>query len=65
MNDKNTIHDLEIQARNTRYLVDRINRAAYGMTVDELIKTLGGGERHAEGLPDGQEPRGGGGAGAE
>ena len=30
MTDKESIKDLESQARNTRYLVDRINRAHYG-----------------------------------
>lgn len=30
MNDRNTIKDLENQARNTKNLVDRINRAYYG-----------------------------------
>ena len=41
MNEKNTIKDLENQARNTRHLMDKLNRAAYGMTMDEVIKTLG------------------------
>lgn len=50
MNDKNTIKDLENQARNTKNLVDRINRAHYGMTVDEIIKAMGGGNE------DGKEP---------
>ena len=43
MTEKNTIHDLEAQAKNTRYLIDRLNRAHYGMTVDEIIKSIGGG----------------------
>lgn len=43
MNEKNAIKDLENQARNTKNLVDRINRAHYGMTVDEIIKSIGGG----------------------
>ena len=42
MNEKNTIKDLENQAKNTRHLMDKLNRAAYGMTMDEVIKTLGG-----------------------
>lgn len=41
MNEKNTIKDLENQAKNTRHLMDKLNRAAYGMTMDEVIKTLG------------------------
>lgn len=40
MNEKNTIKDLENQAKNTRHLMDKLNRAAYGMTWDEIIKTL-------------------------
>lgn len=43
MNEKNTIKDLENQARNTRHLMDRLNRAAYGMTMAEIIKQLGRG----------------------
>ena len=46
MNEKNTIKDLENQARNTKNLVDRINRAHYGMTVDEIIKMIGGGNEN-------------------
>ena len=42
MNDKNTIKDLEIQAQNTRILMDRLNRSAYGMTWDEMIRLLCG-----------------------
>ena len=41
MNEKNTIKDLENQAKNTRHFMDKLNRAAYGMTMDEVIKTLG------------------------
>lgn len=46
MNEKNTIKDLENQVRNTKNLVDRINRAHYGMTVDEIIKAMGGGNEN-------------------
>ena len=35
MNENSAIKDLELQAANTRQLVDRINRAMYGMTWDE------------------------------
>lgn len=42
MNDKNTIKELEIQAQNTRILMDRLNRSAYGMTWDEMIRLLCG-----------------------
>lgn len=38
MNENSTIKDLEFQARNTKYLMDRLNRAAYGMTFDEAIR---------------------------
>lgn len=41
MNEKNTIKDLENQAKNTKYLMDKLNKAAYGMTMDEVIKNLG------------------------
>ena len=50
MTDKNSIKDLENQAKNTRYLVDRINRAHYGMTVDEIIKSFGGKEDDERGI---------------
>ena len=50
MTDKESIKDLESQARNTRYLVDRINRAHYGMTVDEIIKSFGGKEDDERGI---------------
>lgn len=35
MNESSKIKDLEDQAANTKYLVDRINRALYGMTWEE------------------------------
>lgn len=38
LNENSTIKDLEFQARNTKYLMDRLNRAAYGMTFDEAIR---------------------------
>lgn len=38
MNEKNTIQDLEAQAKNTKHLMDKLNRAAYGMTFDEVIR---------------------------
>lgn len=40
MNENDKIKDLELQARNTRRLVDRIIYAAYGIKVQELIKAL-------------------------
>lgn len=42
MKDTDSIKALENQAANTRHLVERITRAAYGMTIPELIKALGG-----------------------
>lgn len=41
MNEKNTIKDLENQAKNTKYLMDKLNKATYGMTMDEVIKNFG------------------------
>ena len=42
MNENDRIKDLELQARNTRHLVDRIIYAAYGIKVQELIKAVRG-----------------------
>lgn len=44
MDEKGTIKELEAQARNTKYLLDKLNLAAYGMTQEELIRLLGGGK---------------------
>ena len=38
MTEKETIKDLERQANNTRQLMDRLNKAAYGMTFEEALK---------------------------
>lgn len=38
MRETDSIKDLEQQAQNTKYLMDRLNRAAYGMTFDEAIR---------------------------
>ena len=48
MDEKSTIKDLEAQAKNTSYLVDRLNRAAYGMTFAELLRLLGGTKEKGE-----------------
>lgn len=48
MDEKSTIKDLEAQARNTSYLMDRLNRVAYGMTFAELLKLLGGEKEKGE-----------------
>lgn len=42
MDEKSTIKDLERQASNTKLLMDRLTRAAYGMTFDELSGIWGG-----------------------
>lgn len=42
MRETDSIKALENQAANTRHLVERITRAAYGMTFPELIQVLGG-----------------------
>ena len=41
MDEKSTIKDLERQASNTKLLMDRLTRAGYGMTCDELIRYMG------------------------
>ena len=42
MSDQNMpVRELEVQAASVKYELDRLNRAAYGMTFDEVIKTLG------------------------
>lgn len=35
LSDADSIKSLEQQAANTKYLVDRLNKAMYGMTWDE------------------------------
>lgn len=60
MTDKDTIKALEDQAKNTKYLMDRLNKAYIGITTDELfeavLKEVGEGVRR-----DGDHRRGGGG----
>lgn len=41
MTEKDQIKDLEIQASNTKQLMDKLNRAAYGLTFEEVIRLLG------------------------
>lgn len=41
MTEKDPIKDLENQAKNTKQLMDRLNRAAYGLTFDEALR-IGG-----------------------
>ncbi len=38
LNENSTIKALESQARNTKRIMDKLNRAAYGMTFDEAIR---------------------------
>lgn len=38
MRETDSIKNLETQASNTKYLLDRLNRAAYGMTFEEAIR---------------------------
>ena len=38
MNEKDSIKDMESQALNTKHLMDKLNRAAYGMTFDEALR---------------------------
>lgn len=55
VNENDKIKDLELQAHNTRHLVERLTRAAYGMTFPELIKALGNREEekhNAESVSD-------------
>lgn len=47
MQETDSIKALEQQAKNTKYLMDKLNRAAYGLTFDELVK---------EALSRGDEP---------
>lgn len=38
MNENNTIKDLEAQAKNTKHLMDALNSAYLGLTIEEIIK---------------------------
>lgn len=38
MKDTDTIKELEQQATNTKQMLDRLNKAGYGITMDELIR---------------------------
>ena len=40
MTENDKIRDLERQARNTKRLMDRLNRATYGMTWEEYTRIL-------------------------
>lgn len=44
MNENGTIKDLEMQARNTKYLMDALSTAYLGMTTEEILRlALGSG----------------------
>ena len=42
LSDADSIKRLEQQTANTKYLVDRLNKAMYGMTLEEYTRILGG-----------------------
>lgn len=42
MNENSTIKELKQQAQNTKYFLDQLERAAYGMSYEELIRLLSG-----------------------
>lgn len=48
INENNSIKDLELQAKNTKVMMDRLNSAYLGMTTDELIKLALGKEETEE-----------------
>lgn len=52
MRETDGIKDLENQANNTRYLIDRLNKAAYGVTFSELIKSFGNRGEEVRNAPD-------------
>lgn len=58
INENSSIHELANQAKNTKQLVDLINKAYLGLTTDELIRLaltkpeeLEQAEEEAEGKP--------------
>ena len=40
INENNSIKELENQAKNTKYLMDKLNKAYIGLTTDEIIKLI-------------------------
>lgn len=40
MTDQDSVKALEDQARNTKHLMDRLNRAYLGITTDEIFKVM-------------------------
>ena len=45
LNDSSSIKDLENQAKNTKYLIDKLNKAYIGLATDEIIKLILKGEK--------------------
>lgn len=52
MTENDKIRDLENQANNTRRWMDRLNKAAYGVTFSELIKSFGNRGEEVRNAPD-------------
>lgn len=51
MREIDSVKDLEQQAQNTKHLMDRLNRAYIGLTVEELLRlALGRKERESSGV---------------
>ena len=40
MQETDSIKALELQAKNTKYLMDKLNRATYGLAFDEVIRLM-------------------------
>lgn len=45
LNDSSSIKELEAQAKNTKYLIDKLNKAYIGLATDEIIKLILKGEK--------------------
>lgn len=60
MTEKNSILELEKQANNTRQLVDRINKAMYGMTWEEHERLHGIRNQEKNPASDAEQNNGGG-----
>lgn len=52
MDKEKTVRELEQSVRANRLEMDRLNRACYGLTFDELIKLTG--TRHDDGRESGE-----------
>ena len=47
MTEKDCIHDLEVQAKNIKQMLDRLNLAYIGMTTEEIIRLALGNPKEA------------------